>query len=476
MAYVPKLPILLFSLVFFAACAPKTSTKTPTEQPEPPVTQVDPNLSPCPKFSDAPNRDELENNYIIYRDFLKAQKYDQAFELWQMVYNGAPAADGKRTTLYEDGIWFYKRIYNGETDSLIRKEYVERIMKFFDEMAECYGEREWVGARKAFEYYYTFEGYATKKDIYNLFKTYIDFAGLKTQAFAINPFTALLVEGTISGEIPKSEAGMYDRKIKEIVTHNLATAKTADLEAWKIVDSYAPVRLSDLETIKGFYPCEYYLDKYYQQFLDNPEDCDNLREVFSWLKWADCPETDPKFQQLIKTGNENCKIESSPGAGKAYECLQNADYRCAIENFELAAAQTKETVKKAQYLLTIAKIYYNHLKNFSRARQCARDASKVRPNWGEPYLLVGRLYASSGPLCGPGRGWDSQIVTWVAIDEWNRAKSVDSAANSEANKLISRYTQYMPSREDIFQRGLSEGSSYTVPCWIQQATTIRAAN
>ncbi len=460
-------------LLGFMNCTPKTIPQTTETPPPPPV--VDENLSPCPKFRDAKYPDEVENNYVIYRDFLKNGKIDQAFELWQKVYEEAPAADGKRSTVFEDGIYFYKRIYAGETDSLRKMELLNSIMSFFDEMANCYGEPEMIGARKAFEYYYTFPGTASNSEIYTLFKNYIDKAGLKTQAFAINPFTALLLERGLANEISLEEAKIYERKIKEIITHNLSTAKGQDLEAWKIVDSYAPERLSDFETLKNFYDCSYYMNKYYPIYEENPADCDIIRETYSWLKWGGCLESDPKFQSLIKTGNEKCATGSSSGpASEAYNCLKNADYRCAVEKFEQAANEATEVEKKATYTLLIAKIYYSHLKNFSRSRQYALDAARIRPNWGEPYMLIGRLYASSGPLCGPGRGWDSQVVTWVAIDMWSRAKSVDSSVASEANKLIGRYTQYMPSVEDIFQRGLKEGESYYVGCWIQQSTTVRA--
>lgn len=90
-------------------------------------------------------------------------------------------------------------------------------------------------------------------------------------------------------------------------------------------------------------------------------------------------------------------------------------------------------------------------------------------------MLIGKLYASSGPLCGPGRGWDSQIVTWPAIDTWRKAKRIDPAVAPEANKLINRYAQYMPDTEAIFIRGLAEGQDFKVPCWIQRSTKIRAA-
>jgi hypothetical protein len=56
------------------------------------------------------------------------------------------------------------------------------------------------------------------------------------------------------------------------------------------------------------------------------------------------------------------------------------------------------------------------------------------------------------------------------------AKSVDPSFTSEANKWISRYSQYMPKKEDLFFRGIKEGAKYFVPCWIQEQTTARASD
>ncbi|MEL7163779.1 MAG: hypothetical protein AAFN92_23675, partial [Bacteroidota bacterium] len=111
--------------------------------------------------------------------------------------------------------------------------------------------------------------------------------------------------------------------------------------------------------------------------------------------------------------------------------------------------------------------------NFGQARKFARRAAEANPASGEPYMLIGPLYASSGPLCGPGTGFDSQIVTWPAIDKWQQAKRIQPDLAKEANKLIGRYTQYMPSKSDIFQRGIKEGDTFKVGCWIQENTRVR---
>jgi tetratricopeptide (TPR) repeat protein len=256
----------------------------------------------------------------------------------------------------------------------------------------------------------------------------------------------------------------------------LKECKGADCEPWKAVESYAPGRLEYFEQVRDFYDCDYYVGRYMPNFDEAPMDCDVIETTYTRLRWAKC---DPESEAYVKVNAaymENC-YEPAPvaiGPGReGYNCLQDNDYRCAIDKFTEAAEGTDDSEKKGKYYITVAKIYYSHLKNFRQARAFARKAAAAQSGWGEPYLLIGRLYASSGPLCGPGRGFDSQIVVWPAIDMWNRAKNVDSAAAAEANKFINRYTQYMPSREDVFQRGLKVGATFKVGCWIQESTIIR---
>ncbi len=470
--------LLLGLATLIGACTPKVTEEAQTtsveeEKPTPPPAPEE-DLSPCPKFSDAPDPDQASTDYVLYRDFLKAGDWEKAFERWQKVYAVSPAADGRRNTVYADGIRFYERFLAQTQDEAKKEEYIDQIFVLYDQVDECYPKGGYIVARKAFDYYYKYKDRASKEEVYAMFKESIDTDGLETPDFVLNPFTSLLVDLYFAEKISLAEAKTYQQKVRDILAKGLAECgKTNSCERWKIIEEYTPARLEAFEGVRGFYDCEYYKAKFYADFEANPQDCDVLRTVYSRLNWGGCPESDEDFRRLIRAGNENCAPKT--GAKQAYLCLQEADYDCAIEEFEKAAADEENTEKKANYLLLVGKIYYTHLKNFSKARQYALQAAEVKPDWGEPYLLIGRLYASSGPLCGPGRGWDSQIVVWPAIDMWIKAKRIDPDARAEANKWIGRYSQYMPSIEDIFQRNLKEGDPFRVPCWIQENTTIRAA-
>lgn len=470
--------VLAWSLVFFAAaCTPKADKVTGSKDKEEPIVQKpeEPKekLSPCPKFSDAPDPDQAETDYVLYRDQMRLGNWNEAYKLWQKVYTVAPAADGRRNTVLSDGVLFFEIFAQNETDEATKKAHIDRIFRLYDQIQECYPEGGYIKGIKAFDYYYKYPERSTPEQTYQLFKASMDEDGEEAHDFILNPFTALLADLHKEGKIPDEEARDYASRIQKRLQAGLADCEGEACERWKVIEAYVPARLEYFETVKGFYDCSYYQDKYFPEFEANPTDCDVIRIAYSRLIWGGCDENDAMIQRIRQAANEHCVEERS--LTQAYAALREARYKQAIDLFEKAANEEKDNLKKSNILLTISKIYYAHLKNFPASRKYALDASKARPNWGEPFLLIGRLYASSGPLCGPGRGWDSQVVVWPAIDMWNRAKSVDPTAAKEANEYINRYLQYMPSGEDLHQRILKEGDTFRVGCWIQENTVVRAA-
>ena len=127
-----------------------------------------------------------------------------------------------------------------------------------------------------------------------------------------------------------------------------------------------------------------------------------------------------------------------------------------------------ETEKKAELALTIAKAMRSE-NQFSSARSWARTALEHKPGWGEPYILIGDLYASSGSICG---GMDGELAALAALDKYAVAKKDPESAET-AQSRINKYSAYMPTITYLFERGLNEGDSYTYKCWIAETTTLR---
>lgn len=466
------LPFLALLLHVSAACTPRVVTVledqgTPTAQPA--TLPAD-----CITFEKAKYPDDAINAHAVYRTFLRSNDLESAFPHWKTAFELAPAADGRRAVQYTDGVRFYKDFYFKSTDPAEQEAHFQKIRSLYEQGRHCYPADGYLSGMYAFDLYYSFRHLSTDEEIYQLFKATIDQDGKRTGAFVLNPFTDILIRRFQAGEIPVGEARHYDRMIREILEYGLVSSQ--EVESFRIVESYAPARLEELETSEDFYPPAYYLARYFPDYEADSANCEVVQTVYSRLRWGKVSEDDPRMAALSAKLAGPCRVEEPLSTARtAFEALQAGRYREAVKGFEQAAEETEDNERKAGFYMLIAKVYYAHLKNFGQARTQALRAAKLKPNWGDPYLLIGKLYASSGPLCGPGRGWDSQVVTWVAIDKWQYARSIDPAAVDEANRLINQYSAFMPSTEDIFQRNLQEGSTYTVGCWIQETTRIRPA-
>ncbi len=453
------------------ACTPKTTEQT---QSSPPTTPVQPVVStdPCATFKDSKAGEAAIDAHVIYRDFVRRKDFQQALPYWRQAFAGAPAADGQRTTHFDDGILIYDYLLSQQSTLEGKKLYLDSIFYLYDRMNDCYPVIAYADGKKAFDLYYNYRELADNKTIFDHFTKVLDKEGINAPAFVINPFTALLVEMFTAKEINQSTAVKYAKQVLAISEKQAENPK----DGWPIVIGYAPVQLDVFETVKGFFDCTYYKEKYFDSTNLDSVSCDDIPLIQSQLAWGDCRENDAAFAALEAVRQQRCIVSTfDTSITKGGEALKEGRYLDAIRYYKDYVSRSQDPVKRAKYNLFIAKIYYGSLKRFPDSREYARQALVDQPNLGEAYLLIGKLYASSGPLCGPGRGWDSQIVTWAAIDKFARAKQVDPSITSEANRLIATYSRYMPTVEDIFQRQLSEGQTYQVGCWIQESTVIRAA-
>ncbi|NJC28481.1 tetratricopeptide repeat protein [Neolewinella antarctica] len=476
------LAALVFSCTPKAAGPATTNAKNPKTSTASKPAMPGEELSPCGKFTDARNPDQAETDYVIYRQLLKAKDMTLAMKEWRKVYANSPAADGRRSTVFTDGVAFYNDLI--QQDPAKKEVYGDTLLTLYTKARECYPGNGYMAAIQAFDSYYTYPGSATDENIYSLFKESIELDGKdKLQYFVVNPTAGLTVKLHREGKLTDAEAKTTVDNLRYRLAKALKECAGEDCATWEKVNEYTPGALKYFETVKGFYDCQYFVDEYYQTYQDNPDDCDEIRTAYSRMKFGGCAESSPELQELKQAFTSKCQEPEVAGGGGnaapwqrlvkvAYQLYQDGKPREAVKKFEEAMPDIPAD-RKFTYQMLTAKIYYRDLRSFSQARAWARQASSTDPSSGEPYMLIGTLYASSGPLCGSGTGFNSQVVTWPAIDMWQRAKSLDESVTSKANKLINTYTQYMPSRSDVFQRGLKEGESFTVECWINETTRIR---
>lgn len=471
--------LFLFTLSVVLACTPITPKTLPVE-PEKEVVEepeVKERLTPCKTFEDISNRDDIEIAFVLYRDQMKMQDMEKAYLLWQVAMHSAPGSNGRVQYHFEDGLKIFKHFYDQSETIDDKRQWLDSIEWVYNKRIECFGDESYLAGRLAFDYYYYYNDLVSEDTIYTLFKKAIDGKAEKTDYFVINPFVKLLDERFKDSLISVDEARKYAYHLLNAIEYGTKNCKGSECQAWVIINEYAPNLLENFEGTKGFYDCDYYANKYYKLFLQNPDDCEVINKAYRRLRWGDCEENLTQLQEIKQVKDSKCYVPPpAPGPLKsAYIAYNDGKYMEAINNFNEFITSVDDPELKAKYNLVISKIYYGDIRNFPESRKYALRAASFKENWGEPYILIGKLYASSGPICGPGRGWDSQIVTWAAIDKFEYAKNIDPSVRAEANKLIRDYSQYMPSIEDIFQRTLKENQVFTVPCWIQETTRIRAA-
>jgi tetratricopeptide (TPR) repeat protein len=263
-----------------------------------------------------------------------------------------------------------------------------------------------------------------------------------------------------SDKITKTElVDAYD-VVSSIIDYNLRQGSKASLE-----NAQRNVEL----TFEPYASCEDLISIYQAKFKAAPGDADILRRIISILDKKSCTDSDLYFDVTVKLNEIEPSPESSYLIGKMF--IRRGDQGKAVEYLEKGTKMTDQDDLADCYLL-LANARF-HLKNYPPARAAALESARLRPDDGRPYLLIGDMYASSAESCGDNK-LTRKVAYWAAVDKYVRAKSVDSRLEKEANDKIATYSRYFPPVEDIFFYELAEGQEYTVGCWINETTTVRA--
>ncbi len=472
---------VLLGAILFTAFSSKESMNTINSSIELESNNDGFNPDGCLKFSDLSEAesDRVSDNYSIYRDRINEGKYLEAYPLWKKVYQKAPKTNGRIDYVFRDGIKIYTAFHKAAADSILQQKYVDTMIMIYEKAVICFPEKKsYYFSKQGVDMFYKYRGSMTDEEIYNQLKTAITLDKEEAKVSSIIPLSSLNFKLYGDEKISKEEARSALDNINSIVKMNIENCQDEKTcNAWTQVEQYTLELNNRFESQKGFYDCDFFMEKYYTDFEAAPNDCEMIEELYRKFKNANCTAEDPKMVKLVDTFKDNCmKPTTDPDLACGRENMENERYNESIECYQRYVNKTENVDAKANFNLRIAKIYFLYIRNFSKAREYARAAAQIKPNWGEPYILIGKLYAGSGSICGPGTGFESQVVTWVAIDKWNEAKRIDPSSTNEANKLINTYSKYMPSREDVFSRPkVSEGSTYQVGCWIKENTIVRAA-
>jgi tetratricopeptide (TPR) repeat protein len=401
-------------------------------------------------------------NLSLYIEFYRHKNYSDAIGPWRIVFNECPAS---RESLHAYGIEMYREFLEKEKDPVKAGAYCDTIMMIHDQRIKYFGGEGSVLGRKGVDLlrYRRQDGAEYVKEGYEYLKRSIELEGDKSSPVVITTFMSasisLLMNSLLSNE--------------QVINDYVMASNILDGQLSKRADSRTKMAKEAVDSnIKesGAMTCENIILVFGPKFPQESTNKEFLLKLTEFLTIAQCENEELYANASVKL------YEIEPSAEAAYNLarlfLRKEDYKSASEFYQEAIENSVNPDDKANYYYELALLNFQYLKSYPLAVQYATEATKLRPEWGDPYILIGTSYLSG--RSDYSDNFEQQAVFWIAVDMFQRALSVDSSAADRALSLIRDYSSYFPTLEDLFFRSIKEGDPYLVKGWINRTTTARA--
>lgn len=412
-----------------------------------------------PKYGpDSLSRMECANNLSTMSEFMKINLYDYALPSWRKVFSECPAAS---RNIYLYGVRIYKEKIEKETDPALQRSFVDTLMLIYDKRIENFGQEGLVLGKKG-----------------------VDLMKYRNDAIPE-------VHGYLEKSVQQTGKSAEESVLVTYMQTSVVLFKSGKIQGQQVIDNYLVIAdilnqkiaagdkdqaiacLTNVESIfseSGAGSCSDLINIFTPRYNQNTTDIELLKKITSLLEKRGCEDSD-----LFAGASENLYAQE-PSARAAYNLarlfVKREEFQKAAEYYKKAVDLSDINDDKANYLYQLAYLEFTKFDQYSSARTHAQEAARLKTGWGDPYILIGNIYASSSKNCNENELQQSSVF-WVAVDQYIKAKSVDASKTAEANELISRYSQYFPNVEDAFFYGYQEGQEYTVGCWINEKTRVR---
>ena len=401
-------------------------------------------------------------NYALYKDWYKQKNFEKAYEKWSVAYNTTPEGseniliDGKKMLIYS---------IKKERDAAAKEILVDSLERVTLNHIKYYPKKEAyitgaLGVNLA-KYSSTSNVSKMKKAYDYIYKTYqMD----KRQFKTIHLFMYMRITDVLYSN-EEIDAEQYLKNYEEMSSFGAAYLKAKPQDEGMIAALESCDELFFNSTVAT---CENVLPVFQKYFDAAPENEENLTEILDILDNIGCDDS-----ELYFAAAENL-YRVNPTAKAAYKLAKmsqkTADYDKAKAFLLEAVSVEEDNVLKSKYLIDIASMLYNDQGLGQEACKYAYKAADADPTAGKPYMLIGSIYAAAG--CGDA-DFDGRALYWLATDMYAKAKSIDPSLSESANVYLSNFRSNYPIKKDVFMKGLKEGASYRIECWIQKTTKVR---
>lgn len=394
-----------------------------------------------------------------YIEFVKQKSYKDALPAWRRVYYNCPESS---KSIFINGPKIIGFMIENEKDKTKALAYIDTLMQVYDNRIKYFGQEGNVLGRKGNDLYkYNSAAY---EDAYGYMKRSVEISGNHIQVAVLQN---LMLASSDMYKNKKSDAGkvvedfsLISEKLSFLLENETSEKK---LEQYKKVEE----NVGTIFIATGAGSCDVLISHFTPRFESTPNDVELLKTITKYLDKGDCTDSKLFFQ-----ASENL-YKASPSSQAAYNLAKMAwrkgELNKAADFYKKAIDMETDDEAKAKYYYELAAVSTS---SPATARSYALKAASLKSGWGDPYILIGKLYAGSSSSCGEDK-FKQGIVFWLAVDQFAKAKSIDPSVSDDANKLIATYKAYFPNKEDAFAYNVTEGTEVKVECWINETTIAR---
>jgi len=429
-------------------------------------------------------KDDCLKTYSNFKNCISRDDIETAEEYWNELYTYYPR--------FQNFYSFADVLLSKKIDASSGKEkekYIDSLLAVYDQRIKYfsndknYGKDYLTGRKGGYMYQYRKEKqlseaytllkesvenqkenskYSVVRDFFDATLSMIKAKKISSEEFVSNYTTAssivklntILVTGYIENENKKedSDEDLIDNWRKEIINNS-------------IVSDYITKAFASAEESK----CEFLIPEFKKHFTEHQQDQEWLKLVSGILWFKECT-SDPFYGEVSKV-----LYKLDPTANAAFKLaifyLTKKNYKEAAKYIKEAYTLETDNEKKSEYYYYAAVIAFAQ-NQYSNSKTLALNSSKLNKKYGKPFVLIAKLYAGSTGTCGKDK-FEKSAVYWLAADMLIKAKSVDKSVAAEADDLLGKYLQRYPNNEELFMRGLYEGDTYKIGCWINETTTVK---
>lgn len=377
---------------------------------------------------------------------------------------------GSSKNLYINGAKMYQDLIekNEKTNKELAMKYYDTLLTVYDNRIKYFGQEAYVLGRKGADMlkYNSADPYAA----YEVLKKSVDAKKGKSSAGTLYYITIASTRSEKDGKLTPEQVLEQFSQSSQYADEAIKYYKGKGQK--DKADQYMDVQGKMVKNVGYLITCEILVPMAQKGYDANKDNAGWLSRMGKFLKAKDC--TEEEIFSTIAVRLYELEPTASSAAIIAQMYVKQKEFGKAVE-FAKKATESAEAndpdLADYYYLLAVAE---NFAGSKSSARTHALKAASLREGFGDPYYLIGNMYAASASSVAGGDDCTKGAVYCLAVDMMQKAASVtdNDELKSKAQSAAASFKKYYPEAQPCFFKGKKEGDMEEIGGWIGQSVKL----